>query len=322
MKINIGIVGYGNLGKALERLILSENKYNLVAIFSRRNTLSKFGTLVEPYSDFILYKNKIDIMLLAGGSKSDLELQTAEIAEHFDCINTFDNHSKILSEKNRLNEIAKNGKNRAILSVGWDPGIFSIVRLLFKAIGKNNPITFWGKGVSMGHSEAVRSVDGVIDGVQFTVPNLDAKKQAEKGIMPPANALHIRDCYVYAKEHDQARIEKEIKNIPNYFKGQQVKVNFVSAEKVARLKKNLNHKGEILEVSHSSFAGGLTKNKMTFSVSMKSNPEFTASIVICYIQAILNLKDSGEIGAFLPVDIPTKHLLNETELQSFYLNLC
>lgn len=318
-KINVGIVGYGNLGKSLEKILLLENKYNLVAIFSRRNVISKFNTLVEPYNAIVNYKGKIDVMLLAGGSKSDLEFQTPEVLEYFDSINTFDNHKKIDDELKKLNDLAKASGKRSIICAGWDPGVFSIIRAMFKAIGKNKPITFWGKGISMGHSEAIRQVDGVVDAVQFTIPNPEAKKLAKTGFLSKDVPISLRKCFVYSNEKNTDKIAKKIKNIPDYFKGQPVSVEFVSLEKILRLKRKLSHKGEIIEVFESPIG---SKAKMNFSVNMQSNPDFTASIVIAYISAIINLKETGQSGAFTPLDIPMKYLFRGKAQEEIYKTLC
>ena len=317
--IKVGIVGYGNLGKALEKVILSKPDLKLVAIFSRRNVVSKFGTIVEPYSEFFCYKNKIDVMLLAGGSKTDLETQTPQIATFFDCINTFDTHSKIDSELKIIDKICKENKTRAILSVGWDPGIFSLVRVMFKAIGRNQPITFWGKGISMGHSEAIRSVQGVVDAVQFTIPNPEAKKQAKSGFVSNETPLSLRECYVFTNEKDTKKIENKIKSIPNYFLGQPTSVNFVSQEKILKLKKRLYHKGEIVETF--SLPLGF-KSTMKFSVQMQSNPNFTANILVAYLSAISHLKNNGQVGAFTALDIPIKYLFSGKAFDNIYKDLC
>lgn len=319
MKINVGIVGYGNLGKAVEKCLISNPKFNLKAIFSRRLIKSKFGTKVEPYDEFKAYKSKIDIMILCGGSKSDLITQTPEILEYFDIINSFDTHSKILEEYKKLNIIAKENNKRAIICCGWDPGLFSIIRALFLAISKTEPITFWGKGLSMGHSEAVRKIKHVDDGVQFTIPIKESTIKAKKGTLQKNDFLHKRECFVFADKKHHNQIEKDIKNIPNYFKGQPTTVNFVSAEKVMKLKSNTSHKGFIL----SSFK---TKNntisQMKFEVKMKSNPDFTATIIVAYITAILNLKKQDFCGAFTPIEIPISYLFDDEKLEKIINLIC
>ena len=319
MKINIGIVGYGNLGKAVEQLILSNPNFNLVAIFSRRLITSKFNTKIEPYNNFLEYKNKIDIMLLCGGSKSDLESQTREICKHFDIINTFDTHAKIADEFKNLNKIAKKHNRRAIICCGWDPGIFSIIRGLFFAISKNNSYTFWGKGLSMGHSDAVRQVENVDDGIQFTIPINESIKKARQGILESFEPMHKRECFVVADEKHFKQIEKDIKNIPHYFKGQPTNINFVSAEKLLKLKANKSHKGFIIN-KFKTISG--YDCKMEFSVSMKSNPDFTASIMIAYINAVINLKQNRQNGAFTNLDIPISYLFKNFEHEKLLKTIC
>lgn len=319
MKINVGIVGYGNLGKSVEQIVLSQQNLNLVAIFSRRLIKSKYNTKVEFYDEFKSYKNKIDIMLLCGGSKSDLEFQTPEVFEYFDVINTFDTHAKIFNEYKKLNALSQKTNHRAIICCGWDPGIFSIIRGLFLAISKQNSYTFWGKGVSMGHSDAIRRVPFVDDGVQFTVPILSAIKKARSGTLEKDEPMHERICFVSANQIYHKQIETDIKNIPNYFKGQPTKVNFVPAIKVMKLKSNMRHKGFIIN-NFKTKSG--TNCKMEFSVSMKSNPDFTASIMVAYINAVINLKQSNTIGAFTNLDIPISFLFEKREFESLLKTIC
>lgn len=319
MKINIGIVGYGNLGKAVERCIVSNPKFKLKAIFSRRLIKSKLGTKVEPYAEFKTYKNKIDIMILCGGSKNDLIYQTPEILEYFDVINSFDTHSKIVKEYKKLNEIAKMTQHRAIICAGWDPGIFSIVRGLFLAISNKKPYTFWGRGLSMGHSDAIRQVANVEDGVQFTIPIENSILKAKNNTLSKADFLHRRECFVATNKKHYSQVEKDIKNIPNYFKGQPTSVNFVSPEKVMKLKSNLSHKGFIFDTFNTR-AG--TKARLQFEVYMKSNPDFTASIIVSYITAVINLKNKNISGAFTPIEIPISYLYDETDLTKLLGEIC
>ena len=319
MKINVGIVGYGNLGKAVEKCVLSSKELNLVAIFSRRMVTSLCSTLVEPYEKFRDYAGKIDVMLLCGGSKSDLEVQTPEVLEYFDCINTFDTHARLKSEYDRLGKIAKKHGHRLIMACGWDPGLFSVIRAINYAISDNDSITFWGKGISMGHSDAIRRVDGVIDGVQFTVPIKEALSLAKKGKLPANMPLHSRECYVVSAKKDESRIENEIKNIPNYFLGQPTNVHFVSQDELIKLKRKMYHKGEIIN----SFRT-VHKSKCTveFKVSMQSNPNFTASIVCAYICAVINFKQQGQSGAFTCLDVPPSYLFLGKKKESLIEHLC
>lgn len=317
MKIKIGIIGYGNLGKALEEEILKNHKFKLIAIFSRRNIKSTYNSVVEPFENYIQYKNKIDIMLLCGSSKSDIFYQSQIISKHFDTINTFDTHSKIKSLHHALDDICKKSKTRSIICCGWDPGIFSVFRGLCLALSKENPITFWGKGISMGHSDAIRSVDGVIDGIEFTIPNKEIVQAALSGKNVDKTAMHIRDCYVVANSSHN-KISYNIKNIPNYFMGQTTNVTFVSGEKLLKLKRNLSHKGYVI----SAFKIGKHKNKITLNVSMQSNPAFTARIMATYITAILNLKQKKESGAFSPLDIPISYLFAKSDNENLLSTIC
>lgn len=307
MKIRIGIVGYGNLGKAVEQNILSSSKYKLVAIFSRRMVSSKFGTRVEPYEHHRFYKNKIDIMFLCGGSLKDTEYQTEEIARRFDCINSFDTHSKITSHISSLEKICKETHHRAIVSCGWDPGLFSIMRAYFYKISGNIPHTFWGKGISMGHSDAIRQVDGVDDGVQFTIPNKEAVLLAKKNRLDDEIPKHYRECYVVSKAKNKSKIVEQIKNIPNYFSGYPTSVTFVDEVKLAKLKNKMIHGGEVI----SAFNKVNNKFSMSFKTKMSSNPDFTAKIMTCYIQAIISLKEKSMTGAFTPLDIPVSMLFED-----------
>lgn len=305
MKLNIGIVGYGNLGKAAEQVIISKNNCNLIAIFSRRDVKSRFNTPVESYENISLYKGKIDVMLLCGGSFSDIEKQSSDCLINFDCINTFDNHKKLSSELERLDKLAKLSGHRLIMACGWDPGIFSNLRAICYAFSNEKPIVFWGKGISMGHSEAVRRVKCVKDAVAFTIPNIEVLKQARRGTYSETEQLHTRECFVVADKKHHKRIETTIKNIPNYFKGQQTKVNFVSQEKLLSLRTNLSHKGEIIS-NFKTIMG--SKCKLDFRLKLKSNPDFTATVMSAYIEAIRNLKANKISGAFTPLDIPMSFL--------------
>lgn len=317
MKINVGIIGYGNLGKAVEENILADTNFKLKAIFSRRCVVSKHGTLVEPYDRFIDYKNKIDVMILCGGSKNDLEIQTPEILKYFDIINSFDTHSKIKKEYFKIDKIAKQVNHRAIICCGWDPGLLSNIRAMFLAISKNTPHTFWGKGVSMGHSDAIRQVTHVDDGIQFTIPVESEIKNARYGIISN-NPKHERECYVVANTKYHNEIERNIKNIPNYFKGQPTKIHFVSHEKILKLKQNMKHKGMVF----SHFKTKDNECKLSFSVSMKSNPDFTAKIMLTYVTALINLKNSKQVGCFTHLDIPTKYLFYKSKWEDLLKTIC
>ena len=316
MKTNIGIVGYGNLGKAVEKEILKNNKLNLVAIFSRRTIKSISGTLVEPYDNYVNYKGKIDIMILCGGSLSDLEWQSRELLNHFNIINSFDTHTKIKNEVESLSKIAKNSHHTAIISCGWDPGIFSIVRSLSYIISKETPITFWGKGISMGHSDAIRNQNDVVDAIQFTVPNKEAVKLAKTTGSTKNTPRHFRKCFVVSNVSNKNKLASTIKNIPHYFKGQPTTIEFVDSLKLLKLKEKMGHKGEII----SRFKTSENSNcEINFSVKMKSNPEFTARIMICYIQAIKHFQSLNIFTAVTPTSIPVSFLFDKKDSHQWSL---
>ena len=305
MCINIGIIGYGNLGKALEQVILAKNDYKLIAIFSRREVKSRFNTKIESYENISLYKGKIDVMLLCGGSSNDIEGQTRNTLLNFDCINSFDNHKKITSELKELDSLAKDSNHRLIMSCGWDPGMFSNIRANLYAISGTNPYVFWGKGISMGHSEAIRKIINVKDAVQFTIPNEDAVKLAKQSRLTGCEALHTRECFVVADKEYRDKIEKQIKQIPNYFKGQPTSVNFITQEKLFKLRSKMSHQGEIISKFKTIHGSNCY---VDFKLKMDSNPNLTATIMASYINAIINLKSENKSGAFTPLDIPTIYL--------------
>ena len=321
MKIKVGIVGYGNLGKALEEMLLKDKRFKLVAIFSRRVVVSKFNTPIEPYDEFLTYKKKINIMFLCGSSASDIQIQAPEISKYFNIINSFDIHSRLTKLTKELDLINKQYKTVSLSAVGWDPGLLSIIRCLCFGISDEIPSTFWGKGVSMGHSDAVRKIDGVIDAVQFTVPNKDAMIFSKKMKSCENIAKHNRECYVVSNlgEENRKIIAEKIKNIPNYFKGQPTHVEFVSQIELIRLEKNMSHKGTVINPFY------LSKNKkayLEFVAKMDSNPHFTAKIMLRFAFGVMNFVLSQNFGAFLPIDIPISSLFSEKELIFIKNNLC
>lgn len=319
MKINIGIVGYGNLGKSVEHVIVANNDFNLVAIFSRRQVKSSFNTLVESYENISLYKGKIDIMLLCGGSFLDMPKQATETLVNFDCINTFDNHKKLNQELKRLDNLAKTTKHRLIMACGWDPGIFSNIRAMCYAFSGTKPAVFWGKGISMGHSDAIRKVKNVVDGVEFTLPNTLVLKQARRGKLNGNECMHLRECFVVAEKKHQKTIEHNIKNIPDYFKGQPTNVEFVNKEQFLKLRSKGSHKGEIISVFKTIHGSKVTLN---FKLKLSSNADFTATVMAKYINAILNLKRLNIVGAFTPLDIPMSFLFKTSSRDWMIEELC
>ena len=308
MKTKIGIVGYGNLGKQVERQVIESRDCKLVAIFSRReDAKSQFGSKIEKYENYINYINKIDIMLMCGSSQKDLQWQSPQMLEHFDIIDTFDIHSKINTHKTNLENVSKKSGKTAIYSCGWDPGLFSIIRVLNNAMLKNPKVyTFWGKGVSQGHSVALRQVEGVEDAIEYTIPNAEQiqKARTDYNFELINNTMHTRECFVAVKQGYQKQdIEQKILNTENYFKGQNVKIHFVKKQLIEKLKKRMYHAGQILGM-------GKDKNaQMRFYVKMKSNPQFTANIMIAYINALQNLP----AGVYSVLDVAPKYLLKNSQ---------
>ena len=319
MCINVGIVGYGNLGRALEQIILSRNDCKLIAIFSRRLVKSSFNTLIECYENISFYKNKIDIMMLCGGSSGDLETQTSESILYFDCINSFDNHKKLKSELERLDKLAQSSKHRLIMACGWDPGLFSNLRCLIYSMSNRVPYVFWGKGISMGHSEAIRKLNHVSDAVQFTIPNKTAIKSAKRGCVPHYEYKHLRECFVVADKQYHKQIEKQIKNIPNYFKDQPTTVNFVSSQQLCKLRSKMAHQGEIISKFKTIHGSNC---RIDFKIKMASNPNLTATIMASYLNAIINLKEHNQCGAFTTLDIPPIYLFKSSSRLKITEMLC
>lgn len=294
--MRFGICGYGNLGKAVERKISSLSDATIVGIFSRRGgVVSELGSPVYMYESASAFEGEIDVMLMCGGSQEDLLWQSPQMLEHFDIVDTFDTHAKIQLHKTNLERVSEQFGHKAIYSCGWDPGLFSMARTLAGNIFDSDGVTFWGKGVSQGHSEALRNISGILDAVQFTVPNRDELKKAESDptYKPDPSKMHDRDCFIALDGTRPANeIIMEIKNTENYFKGQNVSVFVRSAEEVAELKKKMFHQGEVI--------GGDGQSKMQLKVAMDRNPDFTAKIVVAYAYALPKL----DRGVYSVLDIP------------------
>ncbi len=298
MKINVGVVGVGNLGKSLIENIKNNKIFNLVAVFSRRklkNTIS--------YSKIYEYKDKIDLLFLSVGSQNNLESISSELIKHFNIIESYDNHKKLSKHISKINILAKEYNKIALCSFGWDPGLFSYMRGLFTAIGFT-PYTFWGKGTSQGHTQAIKQIKGVIDAIQFTIPNKKQVNRIKKGKQPTTNNNHKRVCYVVCKKIDRKSIKTQIINMPNYFKGYNTKVYFISQIKLNKIK-SFSHKGIVITEN----------NTMNFSLKLKSNPDFTSKILIAYAKSFEKLKNKKEYGAFTIFDIPLSYIIdNKYEL--------
>lgn len=320
-KIKIGIVGYGNLGRGVELSIKQNPDMTLVAVFSRRDpsTLQLLTEGVEAVhlANILDYKGKIDVMILCGGSATDLPAQSPEVAAHFNIIDSYDTHAKIPEHYENVNAAAKASDTLGIISVGWDPGLFSLNRLYGEAVlPKGETFTFWGPGLSQGHSDAIRRVAGVEDGVQYTVPIEEAVNKARngQGATLTTRDKHLRQCYVVAKGGaDQAAIAHEIKTMPNYFADYETTVTFVTAAELQANHSQMPHGGFVIRAG----VTGARENKQIIEYQLKeeSNPEFTSAVLVCYARAAYRLNQEGQTGARTVFDIAPAYLSMKTNEQ-------
>lgn len=328
MSIKIGIYGYGNLGRGVEAAVRQNKDTELVAVFSRRNPetvkLATEGVPVVAADSVEDYKDKIDVLIICGGSATDLPVQTPALAKSFNVIDSFDTHANIPAHFANVDAAAKEGGNVGVISVGWDPGMFSLNRLYANAILTDGvDYTFWGKGVSQGHSDAVRRIDGVADARQYTVPVPEALESVRNGENPELTTRqkHTRVCYVVAKEGaDKAVIEEQIKTMPNYFSDYDTTVNFITAEEMARDHSGLPHGGLVIRSGRTGL-NGEHNHIIEYSLKLDSNPEFTASVLLAYARAAYRLSKEGASGCKTVFDIPPAYLtsLSHEEIISHLL---
>lgn len=315
MKTRIGILGYGNLGRGIECAIKHNDDMELVAVFTRRNpdVVKIMTENVKVYSinDVKDFKDKIDVMILCGGSATDLPEQTKKYVEMFNVIDSFDTHAKIPEHFASVDEVAKKSGKIGIISVGWDPGMFSLNRLYANAILTNgSDYTFWGKGVSQGHSDAIRRIDGVLDGKQYTIPVESALEAVRNGENPELTTRqkHTRECFVVAEEGaDKARIESEIKNMPNYFADYDTTVHFITEEELKKNHSGIPHGGFVIRSGKTGWNDENT-HIIEYSLKLDSNPEFTASVLIAYARAAARLNAEGQTGCKTVFDIAPAYL--------------
>ena len=308
-KIRVGICGYGNLGRGVESEISKHPDMELAAVFTRRTPAEslqiKSDVPVVHVDDAARWKVKIDVMILCGGSANDLPVQGPAMARIFNTVDSYDTHAKIPAYFSAVDASAKSAGNTSIISIGWDPGLFSLMRLYMGSILPNGgTYTFWGKGVSQGHSDAIRGIDGVLDAIQYTIPIESAIEKIRNGGQPrlTAREKHTRLCYVAAAEGaDKDRIEREIKQMPDYFAEYDTTVHFVSAAELKANHGKLPHGGNVV---HMGATGNANKQVMEFSLKLDSNPEFTASVLVAYARAAHRLSQKGDHGAKTIYDIP------------------
>ena len=308
--IRIGIAGYGNLGRGVEAAVKNSDDMELVAVFTRRDPesvqIKTEGAGVYSFDKIADFKDKIDVIVNCGGSATDLPKTTPMIAENFSVIDSFDTHARIPEHFANVDAKAQAGGNIAIISVGWDPGLFSLNRLYMNAVLPNGKdYTFWGRGVSQGHSDAIRRIDGVVDARQYTVPVESAVERVRNGENPELTTRekHTRECYVVVEEGaDKARIENEIKTMPNYFSDYDTTVNFISLEELKANHSGIPHGGSVIRSGRTGFDLG-TKHTIEYSLKLESNPEFTGSVLAAYARAAYKLKANGEFGCRTVFDI-------------------
>lgn len=315
MSIRIGISGYGNLSKGVEAAIKNSNDLELVAVFTRRDPKSveirTAGVPVIAESEIESYKDKIDVLVLGGGSATDLPVQTPKYASLFNVVDSFDTHARIPEHFENVDKAAKAANKVGIISVGWDPGMFSMLRMVSTAVLPNGDnYTFWGRGVSQGHSDAIRRIDGVKDARQYTVPVEKSVESVRNGGNPKftTRQMHTRECFVVAEEGaDKARIEKEIKEMPNYFADYDTTVTFVSEEELKKNHAGLPHGGFVIR---SGKTGLEFENNhiIEYRLTLDSNPEFTGSVLAAYARAAYRLSKEGSFGAKTVFDIAPAYL--------------
>ena len=318
-RIRIGIVGYGNLGRGMEYAVAQNKDMELCCIFTRRDPSSitpvTEGIKVRGIGEAREYANDIDVMVLCSGSAVDLPVQTPEFARYFNVVDSYDNHLKIPEHFINVDNAAKSGGKTAVISAGWDPGLFSINKLIAEAIlPRGSSYTFWGPGVSQGHSDAIRRVEGVIDARQYTIPIPCAVDAARSGGCPTLSTRekHTRECYVVAKDGaDLSGIEREIVTMPNYFADYDTTVHFISAEELARDHSDMPHGGFVIR-SGKTGRDSANSQVIEYGLKLESNPEFTSSVLTACARAAYRLNTEGITGCKTILDIPPAYLSAES----------
>ena len=311
---SIGILGYGNLGRGIESAIRQNKDMELVCVFTRRDPQSvktKSGVSVVNVNDIEKYKDKIDVLMLCGGSATDLPEQTPKYAKLFNVVDSFDTHARVPEHFANVDKAAKESGHVAVISVGWDPGMFSLNRLYANAILPNGKdYTFWGKGVSQGHSDAIRRIEGVQDARQYTCPVPEAVEAVRRGENPDLTVRqkHTRECYVVVEEGaDKARIENEIKTMPNYFADYDTTVNFISQEELDKNHKGIPHGGFVIRSGKTGFEKE-NNHIIEYSLKLDSNPAFTASVLVSFARAIFRMNKEGQTGCKTVFDVAPAYL--------------
>ena len=313
--MKIGILGYGNLGKGVEGAIKQNPDCELTAVFTRRDPstvkILTAGVPVYNVADVEKHKDEVDVLIICGGSATDLPKQTPEYAKYFNVIDSFDTHAKIPEHFANVVKVAKDFKHTALISCGWDPGLFSLNRLYANCILPNGKdYTFWGKGVSQGHSDAIRRIEGVKDGKQYTIPVQAALDAVRSGSNPDLTTRqkHTRECFVVAEEGaDKARIEKEIKEMPNYFADYDTTVHFISEEELKKNHSGIPHGGFVIRSGKTGWDNEYN-NVIEYSLKLDSNPAFTSSVLVAYARAVYRMNKEGQTGCKTVFDVAPAYL--------------
>lgn len=309
--INVAIVGYGNLGRGVERSLKQNRDMKLVGVFTRRapENVETEGAQAFHMDALKEKKEEIDVCILCGGSATDLPVQTPEITTYFNTVDSFDTHAKIPEHFAKVDQAAQQNQTVSIISTGWDPGLFSLNRLYAQSIlPQGETYTFWGKGVSQGHSDAIRRITGVVDATQYTIPNSEIIEKLKSGekLDLTTRDKHFRECFVVLEEGtDEAAIREEIVSMPNYFADYDTEVHFISLDELNREHKAMPHGGTVL---HTGTTHEDTKQVIEYSLHLDSNPEFTASVLVAYARACVRLAKEEQFGAFTVLDIAPKYL--------------
>ena len=313
--IRLGIIGYGNLGRGVELAASKADDMELVAVFTRRDPatvkLHTEGIPVLKIDEVADWKDKIDVMILCGGSATDLPTQTPEFAKMFNVVDSFDTHARIPEHFENVDRSAKDAGKVAVISCGWDPGLFSLARVYGNAIlPDGNDYTFWGKGVSQGHSDACRRVEGVLDARQYTIPVQSALDAVRSGANPELTTRqkHTREVFVVAEEGaDKAKIEETIKNMPNYFSDYDTTVHFIPAEEMKANHSGLAHGGFVFRTGKTGWEGE-HKHVIEYRLTLDSNPEFTTAVLVAVARAAYRMSAEGQRGCKTILDIPPAYL--------------
>lgn len=309
--IRVAIIGYGNLGRGVEFALRQNPDMNLVGVFTRRapETVETQGATAYHMDDLLVKKGEIDVCILCGGSATDLPVQTPEITQYFNTVDSFDTHAKIPEHFAKVDKIAKENKQVSVISTGWDPGLFSLNRLYAQSIlPQGETYTFWGKGVSQGHSDALRRIDGIADATQYTIPNTEIIERLKAGekLELTTRDKHLRECFIVLEAGaDEVAIREEIVTMPNYFADYDTTIHVISQEELNKNHKAAPHGGTVL---HTGVTNESTKQVIEYNLHLDSNPEFTASVLVAYARACVRLANEKQFGAYTVFDIAPKYL--------------